>query len=61
MLTTMLASFFGGIEYPLNLVKMMLPQPAIGFSKVAALSGLGLYLVVGHHRNWVNSTILPSL
>jgi hypothetical protein len=61
MLTTMLAAFSGGIEYPLKLVKMMLPQPAIGFSKVAALTGLGLYLVVGRHRNRVNSVILPSL
>jgi hypothetical protein len=32
MLTTMLAAFSGGIEYPLKLVKIMLPQPAIGFS-----------------------------
>ncbi len=51
MLTTMLAAFSGGIEYLLKPVKMMLSQPAIGFSKVAALAGLGLYLVVGRHRN----------
>ena len=51
MLTTMLAAFSGGIEYLLKLVKMMLPQHAIGFSKVAVLTGLGLYLVVGRHRN----------
>ena len=32
MLTTMLAAFSWGIEYPLKLVKIMLPQSAIGFS-----------------------------
>jgi hypothetical protein len=47
MLTAMLAAFSVGVQYPLKLVEMMLAQPAIGFSEVAALAGLGLYLVVG--------------
>jgi hypothetical protein len=47
LLTAMLAAFSIGMEYPLKLVEMMLAQPAIGFSEVAALAGLGLYLVVG--------------
>jgi hypothetical protein len=47
VLTAMLAAFSIGMEYPLKLVEMMLVQPAIGFSEVAALAGLGLYLVVG--------------
>jgi hypothetical protein len=47
LLTAMLAAFSVGIEYPRKLVEMMLAQPAIGFSEVAALAGLGLYLVVG--------------
>lgn len=47
LLTAMLAAFSVGMEYPLKLVEMMLTQPAIGFSEVTALAGLGLYLVVG--------------
>jgi hypothetical protein len=47
VLTAMLAAFSIGMEYPLKLVEMMLVQSAIGFSEVAALAGLGLYLVVG--------------
>jgi hypothetical protein len=47
LLTAMLAAFSVGMEYPRKLVEMMLAQPAIGFSEVAALAGLGLYLVVG--------------
>jgi hypothetical protein len=47
LLTAMLAAFSVGMEYPLKLVEMMLAQPAIGFSEVTALAGLGLYLVVG--------------
>jgi hypothetical protein len=47
LLTAMLAAFSLGMEYPRKLVEMMLAQPAIGFSEVAALAGLGLYLVVG--------------
>ena len=47
LLTAMLAAFSVGMEYPLKLVEMILAQPAIGFSEVAALAGLGLYLVVG--------------
>lgn len=47
ILTAMLAAFSIGTEYPLKLVEVMLAQPALGFSEVAALAGLGLYLVVG--------------
>src|SRR5918995_6873948 len=47
LLTAMLAAFSVGMEYPRKLVEMMLAQPAIGFSEVTALAGLGLYLVVG--------------
>jgi hypothetical protein len=47
LLTGMLAAFSVGMEYPLKIVEMMLAQPAIGFSEVTALAGLGLYLVVG--------------
>ena len=47
LLTAMLAAFSVGMEYPLKLVEMMLAQPAIGFSEVTALAGLGMYLVVG--------------
>jgi hypothetical protein len=43
----MLAAFSVGMETPRELVEMMLAQPAIGFSELAALAGLGLYLVVG--------------
>jgi len=46
LLTAMLAAFSLGMEYPRKLVEMILAQPAIGFSEVAALAGLGLYLVV---------------
>jgi predicted membrane-bound spermidine synthase len=47
LLTAMLAAFSVGMEYPRKLVEMMLAQPAIGFSEVTALAGLGLYLIVG--------------
>jgi len=47
LLTAMLAAFSVGTEIPRKLVEMILAQPAIGFSEVAALAGLGLYLVVG--------------
>jgi hypothetical protein len=47
LLTAMLAAFSVGMEYPRKLVEMMVAQPAIGFSEVAALAGLGLYLVMG--------------
>ena len=47
ILTAMLAAFSIGTEYPLKLVEVMLAQPALGFSEVAALAGLGLCLVVG--------------
>jgi hypothetical protein len=47
LLTAMLAAFSVGMETPRELVEMMLAQPAIGFSELAALAGLGLYLVVG--------------
>lgn len=46
-LTTLLAAFAAGTIYPFKLVEMMLATPAIGFSEVTALAGLGLYLVVG--------------
>jgi hypothetical protein len=47
LLTAMLAAFSAGMEYPRKLVEMVVVQAAIGFSEVAALAGLGLYLVVG--------------
>ena len=47
LLTAMLAAFSVGMEYPRKLVEMLIAQPAIGFSEVTALAGLGLYLVVG--------------
>ena len=47
LLTAMLAAFSVGTEIPRKLVEMILAQPAAGFSEVAALAGLGLYLVVG--------------
>jgi hypothetical protein len=47
LLTAMLAGFSIGMEYPRQLVEMMLAQPEIGFSEVTALAGLGLYLIVG--------------
>jgi hypothetical protein len=47
LLTAMLAAFSVGTEIPRKLVEMILAQPAVGFSEVAALAGLGLYLVVG--------------
>lgn len=47
LLTAMLAAFSVGMEYPQKLIEMMLVTPAIGFSEVTALAGLGLYLVVG--------------
>lgn len=47
LLTAMLAAFSIGMEYPQQLVEMMLATPALGFSEVTALAGLGLYLVVG--------------
>jgi hypothetical protein len=46
-LTALLAAFTLGTVYPFKLVEMMLATPAIGFSEVTALAGLGLYLVVG--------------
>lgn len=47
VLTALLAAITAGTAYPLKLVEMMLATPAIGFSEVTALAGLGLYLVVG--------------
>lgn len=47
LLTAVLAAFSVGMEYPRKLVEMLIAQPAIGFSEVTALAGLGLYLVVG--------------
>jgi hypothetical protein len=47
LLTAMLAAFSIGMEYPQQFVEMMLATPALGFSEVTALAGLGLYLVVG--------------
>lgn len=47
LLTAMLAAFSIGMEYPRQLVGMMLAAPALGFSEITALAGLGLYLVVG--------------
>ena len=47
LLTALLAAFSIGTEFPRKLVEMMISQPAIGFSEVAALAGLGLYLVIG--------------
>lgn len=45
-LTTLLAAFAAGTIYQFKLLEMMLAMPAIGFSEVTALAGLGLYLVV---------------
>jgi hypothetical protein len=47
ILTAMLAAITATTEFPRKLVEMMLASPAIGFSEVGALAGLGLYLVVG--------------
>jgi len=47
ILTALLAAFTAGTIYPFKMVEMMLATPAIGFSEVTALAGLGLYLVVG--------------
>jgi hypothetical protein len=47
VLTAMLAIISASTPLPQRLVEMVLSRPAIGFSEVAALAGLGLYLVVG--------------
>jgi hypothetical protein len=47
ILTAILAAITATTELAQNLVEMMLASPAIGFSEVSALAGLGLYLVVG--------------
>lgn len=47
ILTAILAAITTTTELAQNLVEMMLASPAIGFSEVSALAGLGLYLVVG--------------
>lgn len=47
LMTAMLAAYSAGTLYPQALVGMVLENPAIGFIEVAALAGLGLYLVAG--------------
>lgn len=47
LLTAMLAAFVLTTGYPTLLVQAMLSIPQVGFSEIAALAGLGLYLVVG--------------
>lgn len=47
LLTAMLAAFVVTTGYPTLLVQAMLSIPQVGFSEIAALAGLGLYLVVG--------------
>jgi hypothetical protein len=47
LMTAMLAAYSAGTLYPQMLVGMVLKSPAIGFIEVAALAGLGLYLIVG--------------
>ena len=42
VLTAMLAIISASTPLPQRLVEMMLSRPAIGFSEVAALAGLGL-------------------
>jgi hypothetical protein len=46
-LTLMLALISAITLLPQNLVEIVLSRPAIGFSEVTALAGLGLYLVIG--------------
>jgi hypothetical protein len=57
----MLAIISASTPLPQRLVEMVLSRPAIGFSEVAALAGLGLYLVLGGNWHRIDSAILSSL
>jgi len=46
-LTIMLTAFVTSTQVPVELISIIIPNPAAGYIEIAALAGLGLYLVVG--------------